>query len=127
MLHFGAVHHKAVVWVNGTQVGSHVGGYLPFEFDITDAVAGGDDIEIIVRVNAPIDKREIVHGKQRSVPRDDYDDCAFAPSSGIWQSVWLESRPAVFLRQLQLRAVPPDLGDSTCADRARRTAFGRPA
>lgn len=102
VLHFGAVHHQATVWVNDRPVGSHVGGYLPFELDITNAVVERNDLEIIVRVNAPVDKREIVHGKQRSIPRDDYDDCAFAPSSGIWQSVWLELRPAVFIRELQL-------------------------
>jgi beta-galactosidase/beta-glucuronidase len=102
VLHFGAVHHAATVWVNDTAVGEHVGGYLPFEFDITDAVRHSV-AEVIVRVDAPADKRTIVHGKQRSIPRDDYDDCAFTPSSGIWQSVWLETRPATWIRAIRLR------------------------
>lgn len=102
VLHFGAVHHRATVWVDGTQVGSHTGGYLPFEFDITAALTSSRPT-VVVQVSAPVDKREIAHGKQRSVPRDDYDDCAFAPSGGIWQSVWLEARPAVYLESLQLR------------------------
>jgi len=101
VLHFGAVHHQATVWVDGAPVGTHVGGYLPFEIDITDAVTGAT-ITVLVRVQAPIDKRSIAHGKQRSVPRDDYDDCAFAPSSGIWQSVWLEARPATYLTTVKL-------------------------
>jgi len=102
VLHFGAVHHRATVWVDGTEVGSHTGGYLPFEFDITDALKS-DRPTVVVTVSAPVDKREIAHGKQRSVPRDDYDDCAFAPSAGMWQSVWLEARPETYLESFQLR------------------------
>jgi len=101
ILHFGAVHHAATVWVDSTEVGSHEGGYTPFELDITDALAGGRG-ELFVRVAAPLDKRFIVHGKQRSIPRDDYDNCAFTPSSGIWQSVWLESRPATWISGVSL-------------------------
>jgi beta-galactosidase/beta-glucuronidase len=103
ILHFGAVHHAATVWVNGLEVGSHVGGYTPFEIDITDALTDGRG-SIVVRVEAPIDKRAIVHGKQRSVPRDDYDGCSFMPSSGIWQSVWLETRPATYITNVSLRS-----------------------
>jgi beta-galactosidase/beta-glucuronidase len=103
VLHFGAVHHAATVWVNGVEVGKHEGGYTPFELDITDALSGGDTGTVLVRVSAPLDKRYIVHGKQRSIPRDDYDNCAFSPSSGIWQSVWLEARPATFVSGVQLQ------------------------
>lgn len=103
VLHFGAVHHVASVWVNGTLVGEHEGGYTPFEFDVTDALDAEGRGRLVVRVQAPIDKREIVHGKQRSVPRDVYDVCAFTPSSGIWQPVWLEARPATHLAEITLR------------------------
>lgn len=102
ILHFGAVHHEATVWVNGTLVGGHEGGYTPFELDITAALDNGAGL-LVVRVEAPVDKRFLVHGKQRSVPRDDYDGCSFTPSSGIWQPVWLEARPAVHLTDVALR------------------------
>ena len=36
LLHFGAVDQTCTVWVNGHEVGSHTGGYLPFTLDITD-------------------------------------------------------------------------------------------
>lgn len=101
VLHFGAVHHLATVWVNGTMAGSHEGGYTPFELDITDALDNGRAV-VVVRVVAPADKRYIAHGKQRSLPRDDYDGCSFTPSSGIWQSVWLEARPATHLTLVAL-------------------------
>ncbi|WP_256514333.1 glycoside hydrolase family 2 protein [Actinoallomurus soli] len=113
VLHFGAVHHSAVVWVNGTRVGEHEGGYTPFEFDITDTL-DGLSATVLVRVWAPVDKREIVHGKQRSIPRDDYDSCAFTPSSGIWQSVWLEARPATYVSALAL--APSDTLDGIVAN-----------
>ncbi len=101
VLHFGAVHHAATIIVNGYAVGTHVGGYVPFEFDITDSLAPTSENELVVEVHAPADKRWIAHGKQRSTPRDDYDSCAFTPSSGIWQPVWLEGRPATYLREPQ--------------------------
>ncbi|OPG05788.1 glycoside hydrolase family 2 protein [Microbispora sp. GKU 823] len=102
VLHFGAVHHEATVWVNGVEVAAHRGGYTPFEADVTDALREGEQ-EIVVRVAAPLDKRDIAHGKQRSVPRDDFDGVCFTPSSGIWQSVWMEARPATHLAALKLR------------------------
>jgi beta-galactosidase/beta-glucuronidase len=113
ILHFGAVHHRATLWINGIEIGTHEGGYTPFEFDVTPALSGEAAV-VVVRVEAPINKREIVHGKQRSIPRDDYDGCSFTPSSGIWQSVWLEARPATYVRQVSLR---PSIGlDAIVAD-----------
>jgi hypothetical protein len=118
VLHFGAVHHLATVWVNGVRVGEHEGGSTPFEFDVTEALGdgAGDDgagsgggsasATVLVRVHSPLDKREIVHGKARSIPRDVYDICAFTPSSGIWQPVWLEARPATYLAEVALVPSP---------------------
>lgn len=103
MLHFGAVHHEATVYVNDVEVASHRGGYTPFEADVTDALDGTGPQQVVVRVSAPLDKREIAHGKQRSIPRDDFDGVCFTPSSGIWQSVWMEARPATYLAALRLR------------------------
>lgn len=109
VLCFGAVHHHAVVEVNGIRVGEHRGGYEYFEFDITDALHAADGTggvaadEVSVAVHAPADKREIPHGKQRSIPRDDYDGVSFTPTSGIWQSVWLEARGGTFAREVALR------------------------
>ncbi len=101
ILHFGAVHYSCQIWVSGQEIGEHTGGYTPFSFDITDALDNGIG-ELVVRVEAPLDKRGIPHGKQRSRPVDDYNDCAFTACSGIWQSVWLEERPATFIEHVQL-------------------------
>ncbi len=102
ILHIGAAHYHCMVWLNGRLVGAHTGGYLPFSFDITDALEDGWG-ELVLRVEAPIDKRSIPHGKQRSRPADDYDSCAFTASSGVWQPVWLEGRPATHIAGVELR------------------------
>ena len=50
LLHFGAVDQVAEVWVNGTCVGTHEGGYLPFSFDITDTVLRRGENRLEVKV-----------------------------------------------------------------------------
>ena len=47
-LHFGAVYHEAEVFLNGVSIGTHVGGYTPFEFDVTDELIFGQPNEITV-------------------------------------------------------------------------------
>ena len=101
VLHFGAVDYAARVWVNGQLAGEHEGGYLPFAFDITDLLSAGENV-LTVRVDDPADLHEIPHGKQRNMPPDPWDDCAFTPSSGIWQTVWLEERPAAHITSVRI-------------------------
>jgi beta-galactosidase/beta-glucuronidase len=103
VLCFGAVHHRAVVRVDGVQVAEHVGGYTPFEVDLDDVLAPGATGTLEVEVDAPADKRAVPHGKQRSIPRDDYDGVSFTPTSGIWQPVWLEARGRTHAARVALR------------------------
>ena len=98
---FGAVHHRATVSIGGVVVGQHTGGYTSFEFDVTSAGSGAH--ELTVEVEAPADKRALPHGKQRSIPRDDYDGVSFTPTSGIWQSVWLEARGRTHVSTVAVR------------------------
>ena len=85
VLHFGAVDWHATVYVNGTEVGQHKGGYDPFSFDITDALQEGDN-ELVVAVTDPTDTASQPHGKQFVEPRGIW----YTPVTGIWQTVWLE-------------------------------------
>ncbi|MFA6696081.1 MAG: sugar-binding domain-containing protein, partial [Sphaerochaeta sp.] len=48
LLHFEAVDHSCVVFLNGIEVGSHQGGYLPFSFDITDLLKEENDLLVKV-------------------------------------------------------------------------------
>jgi beta-galactosidase/beta-glucuronidase len=100
---FGAVHHRAVVRLDGRVVGEHVGGHESFELDVTEHLPPGTTVRLEVEVEAPADKRALPHGKQRSIPRDDYDGVSFTPTSGIWQPVWLEARGRTFVDALSLR------------------------
>jgi beta-glucuronidase len=49
-LHFGAVNYKSDVYLNNQKLGSHEGGFTPFQFEITNLVKKGSN-SIIVRVN----------------------------------------------------------------------------
>ena len=95
-LNFGAVNHDATVYVNGTQVARHAGGYTPFSADITPALHPHGPQEIIVAVHAPVDGVNVMVGKQRLKPEGIF----YTAASGIWQSVWLEPVPATSLAQL---------------------------
>jgi len=102
ILNLGAVHYHCTIWVNSQLVGEHTGGYLPFALDVTQYLVNGAG-ELVMRVEAPIDKQAIPHGKQRSLPKDDYDGCSFTPTSGIWQPVWLEERPVIHVEQIDIK------------------------
>lgn len=49
-LHFGAVNYSAAVYLNGEKIGSHEGGFTPFEFEITNKVKNGAN-SLIVKVD----------------------------------------------------------------------------
>lgn len=89
LLHFGAVDWQCNVSVNGQTVGEHTGGFDPFSFDITDALKAGAENEIIVTVTDPTDTGGQPRGKQWLSPHGIW----YTPTSGIWQTVWLEPVP----------------------------------
>lgn len=101
LLHFGAVDWKADVWVNGVCVGTHTGGFTPFEFDITAALKKGDN-DLKVRVWDPTDAGYQPRGKQVNRPEGIW----YTPVSGIWQTVWLEAVPQQYIRNIR---TTPDL------------------
>jgi len=101
LLHFGAVDWQATVFVNGKEVGQHKGGYAAFSFDITDALRSGSN-ELTVKVFDPTDQGTGPHGKQVLNPQNIY----YTPSSGIWQTVWLETVPETYIEGL---VITPDI------------------
>jgi glycosyl hydrolase family 2 len=103
LLHFGAVDWHCEVQVNGTKVGEHTGGYDPFTFDITDSLkATNSNQELVVTVNDPTDANWQPRGKQVQNPRGIW----YTPTTGIWQTVWMEEVPAAYIEQVE---VVPDV------------------
>ena len=60
LLHFGAVDWKTDVWVNDVKVGSHIGGFTPFSFDITPALSARGSNRLVVKVWDPTDLSRVV-------------------------------------------------------------------
>jgi beta-galactosidase/beta-glucuronidase len=97
LLHIGACDYMATVIINGHQVGSHIGGYASFSFDITAAVKPGKNrIEIKVRdSHSPFQ----VRGKQTFMRTAFF--VWYEGIAGIWQSVWLEEVGLRYLERAQ--------------------------
>lgn len=94
-LNFGAVTWETRVWVNGTAIGTHTGGFDAFSFDITNALRPGVN-ELIVGVSSTIDGNLFPIGKQRRSPGGIF----YTAASGIWQTVWLEPVNAAHITRL---------------------------
>ncbi|MGW4486786.1 glycoside hydrolase family 2 protein [Amycolatopsis sp. NPDC004368] len=100
LLHFQAVDHDTTVYVNGHEVTHHTGGYDSFTADITDALTTGPQ-ELVVRVtDATGDGQPL--GKQRAPGAGVF----YTPSSGIWQTVWLEPVAPVHITRLDTTTDP---------------------
>ena len=106
MLHFQAVDWESSVYVNGRLLGGHRGGYDAFSFDITDALRTSGNQELIVRVFDPTNDGDQPRGKQAKRARGIW----YTPTTGIWQTTWLEPVPAARIDRLLMT---PDL-DASC-------------
>ncbi len=130
LLHFGAVDFDATVYMNSTEIGNHRGGYQSFSFDITDKWKSGNN-ELVVKVWDPTDRGPNPHGKQILRP----GGIMYTPSSGIWQTVWMEVVPASYLASIKILPdidkaelyFTPEIGGNTegCAIEVVATAAGK--
>lgn len=97
ILNFDAVDWECKVYVNKNLVGSHIGGYNSFSFDITDYVTDGEN-ELVVYVYDPTDEGWQQRGKQASYSHGFW----YTATSGIWQTVWLEAVSASHIDSIKL-------------------------
>ena len=102
LLHFGAVDYETSVYVNGTLVGSHKGGYTSFCFDITKHVAPCPNT-LFVAVKDDVRSGLQPKGKQAHLYAS--SGCDYTRTTGIWQTVWLEFVPE---RHIQSAKYYPD-------------------
>ncbi|MDE6758723.1 MAG: glycoside hydrolase family 2 [Clostridia bacterium] len=109
LLHFGAVDYECKVYINGREVGRHIGGYTSFEIDVTDFLQ--EQNQLIVCAVDPSDTKPISRGKQKIKNGGIW----YTPTSGIWQSVWLEYLPKKYIKSLK---ITPDFDNSRVSIRA---------
>jgi hypothetical protein len=106
-LHFDAVNFRAEVWVNGVAVGTHEGGFTPFEFRVDPALRLGEENTLVVRVVGPIllqDRRVDGMGPLET------PQWRGAITGGIWQSVRLEATGDVYVANVFIK---PEIADNT--------------
>lgn len=98
LLNFGAVDWEATVLVNGRDMVVHRGGYDGFSLDITSALKPSGEQEIVLAVWDPTDAGTQPRGKQVRKPGGIW----YTPTTGIWQTVWLEPVAATHLESLKI-------------------------
>ena len=102
LLRFGAVDESCRVYVNGAMVSVHSGGYTPFAVDITPYLLPEEN-EVALRV---ADSRDTAQPRGKQYWEDGLMGCWYMPSSGIWQSVYLEKTGEIAVESV---FVTPDI------------------
>ncbi len=92
----GSATYAAKVWINGTAVGEHMGGHLPFTFDITSTVNWGEKNRISIQIENILKPDRVAPGNVNggpfnSFPSANYD---FFPYAGLNRPIWLFTIPA---------------------------------
>lgn len=103
LLHFGAVDQECEVYLNGTYVGRHAGGYLPFHFDITEYLHEDQEENVLaLTVTDKTENSPHARGKQKLVNDGPMNSLFYTPQSGIWKTVWLESVANAYIESLKI-------------------------
>lgn len=95
-VHFGAANYETIVWLNGKRLGSHIGGFTPFCFEITDGLKSGTN-SLVVKVD---NKR-----KPEAVPTVNADWWNYG---GITRPVNLIETSETFIRDYYIQLVKND-------------------
>lgn len=102
LLNFGAVDYIAKIWINGEFSGIHKGGHTPFKIDISRFVKNSKNI-IVVKAE---DSNECSHPRGKQYWKEKPDRCWYTPTTGIWQTVWLEAVGEVYIDRVKIN---PDI------------------
>ena len=113
LLYFGAVNYEAIVFVNGKEVGKHIGGFTPFCFDVTDVLREGDNF-VVVKVD---NKRH-----RDNVPTRIFDWWNYG---GITRDVLLVKVPATYVEDygIGLTPSPSPVGEGSKKGKVREICF----
>lgn len=109
LLNFGACDERCRVYVNGVYAGNHAGGYQAFTIDITAYIHTGNNV---LQVCVQDDSDTSYHGRGKQMLKN--GGMFYTAQSGIWQTVWCEWVPALYIREL--RITPDYDNDSVCIE-----------
>nr|MBQ5811536.1 glycoside hydrolase family 2 [Clostridia bacterium] len=96
ILHFGAVDQICKIYLNGSEIAEHIGGYHAFSVDITGHMQAENTL--VVRVNDNLSNFKLPYGKQCKK----HGGMWYTSVSGIWQTVWLESVPESYISGIKI-------------------------
>ncbi|MEZ0483086.1 glycoside hydrolase family 2 protein [Fibrella aquatica] len=112
ILHFDAAYYETTVWLNNRKVGTHEGGYTPFQFDITDYLKTGNGAvnAIAISVNNNTWKTTTIPGaKDNNLPES---FPGWLNYGGLIRPVYLTVEPEVYVDNVKVEATP-DLAKGT--------------
>jgi len=95
-LHFGAVNYEAIVFVNGKEIGQHIGGFTPFNFEVTGLLKNGEN-SVVVKVD---NKRKL-----EAVPTINSDWWNYG---GITRQVTFVETPKTYVRDYYVQLKKTD-------------------
>ena len=90
ILYFGAVNYETIVYINGILIGKHIGGFTPFNFDITSKIKNGNNF-IILKID---NKR-----KKENIPTLIFDWWNYG---GITRDVYLIETNLIYIQNYHL-------------------------
>ncbi|HSU68478.1 MAG TPA: glycoside hydrolase family 2 TIM barrel-domain containing protein [Tepidisphaeraceae bacterium] len=106
LLHFDAVDWEATVYLNGKKLAAHKGGYDAFGFDITGFLKEGAPQELLVGVFDPTNGHDKADPEAGNQPRGKQvlkpGGIMYTPTSGIWQTVWMEPVNPAFIEGIHI-------------------------
>ena len=107
----GASDWKTAGWLDGQPIGGYQGGYTPFELELTKLVRTGQEQRLVLRVDDTPHPFKL-EGKQ-----------GYGKARGLWQTIYLEARPALYVDSFELR---PDV-ERKCVELVARLSDPAPA
>lgn len=99
ILHFGAVDYECKIYLNKKHIGDHIGGQVPFSFDVTDFLNFNEE-ELVVWVSDPSTELSMPRGKQYWKEKSEV--IWYNRTTGIWQTVWLEIVPEAYVKSMRI-------------------------
>ncbi len=104
ILHFGAVDYECIIYINGIEAFTHIGGNVSFNEDITKHINFHEQNDLTIRIYDDMEDLEMPRGKQywKETPESIY----YTKTSGIWQTVWLEEVSSSYIKDIK---ITPDI------------------